>query len=264
MCARWTPRPRKEGDMTDIPRETRVLDAVVTLVDSLLDDFDVVELLTGLTERCAELLDIESAAFLLADPLRQLRLLAATSEEARELELFQLQADEGPCVECYASGQPVTVADLKVATERWPRFVPAAVDAGFASVHAVPMRAAGIVLGALGLFGTQPGELNDADLLVGQTLAHIACVAILQEHAPTPSTVMPQLRSALARRVVVEQAKGFLRESLGVSVEEAFRLLRGYARAYGEHLTDVARQLMTERSSRSTLLAAMSELATPQ
>jgi hypothetical protein len=126
--------------VTDTPRETLVLDAVVSLVDSLLDDFDVVDLLTELTERCADLLDITAAGFLLADPLNQLRLLAATSEQARELELFQIQADEGPCVDCYASGQPVSVADLTAAAERWPRFVPAALDAGFASVHAVPMR----------------------------------------------------------------------------------------------------------------------------
>ena len=250
-----------EGKVTDTPRETRVLDAVVSLVDSLLDDFDVVDLLTELTERCAELLDVSAAGLLLADPLQQLRLLAATSEQARDLELFQLQADQGPCVECYATGQPVSVADLQAETSRWPRFVPAALEAGFASVHAVPMRAAGIVLGALGLFGTRPGELNDADLLVGQTLAHIACVAILQEHAPTPSTVMPQLRSALTRRVVVEQAKGFLRESLDVSVEEAFTLLRTYARTNGDHLTDVARRLMTERQARPALLAAISEFA---
>ena len=247
--------------MTDTPRETRVRDAVVSLVDSLLDDFDVVDLLTELTERCAELLDVSAAGLLLADPLQQLRLLAATSEQARDLELFQLQADQGPCVECYATGQPVSVADLQAETSRWPRFVPAALEAGFASVHAVPMRAAGIVLGALGLFGTRPGELNDADLLVGQTLAHIACVAILQEHAPTPSTVMPRLRSALTRRVVVEQAKGFLRESLDVSVEDAFTLLRTYARTNGEHLTEVARRLMTERQSRPALLAAISEFA---
>ena len=251
---------KKEGKVTDIPRETRVLDAVVSLVDSLLDDFDVVDLLTALTERCAELLDIEAAGFLLADPLHQLRLLAATSEQARELELFQLQADEGPCLDCYATGQPVSVADIQGAIERWPRFVPAAVGAGFASVHAVPMRAAGIVLGALNLFGTRPGELTQADLLVGQTLTHIACVAILQEHPPTPSTVMPQLRSALTSRVIVEQAKGFLHEMLDVSVEEAFHLLRTYARAKGEHLTDVARRLMTDRHSRPVLVAEFAEL----
>jgi hypothetical protein len=248
--------------MTDTPRETQVLEAVVTLVDSLLDDFDVVDLLTDLTVRCSQLLDVAATGLLLADPLQQLRLLAVTSEQARELELFQLQADEGPCVDCYSTGQPISVADLRVAVRRWPQFVPAALDAGFASVHAVPMRAAGIVLGAVGLFGTRHGELNEADLLVAQTLAHVACVAILQEHPPTPDTVMPQLRSALAGRVVVEQAKGFLRESVNVSVEDAFRLLRTYAHANGEHLTEVARRLMSDRAARPELVAAMAELAT--
>jgi GAF domain-containing protein len=247
--------------MTEPPRETRVLDAVVSLVDSLLGDFDVVDLLTELTERCAQLLDVASAGLLLADPLEQLRLLAATTEETRNLELFQLQADEGPCVDCYFSGQPVSVADLKTEADRWPTFVPAALDAGFASVHAVPMRAAGIVLGAVGLFGTRPGALGDADLLVGQTLAHIASVAILQEHPPTPSTVMQQLRNALTSRLYVEQAKGFLRGSLDVSVEQAFQLLRDYAHTHGEHLTDVARRLMTDRQARPALLAAIAEFA---
>jgi GAF domain-containing protein len=250
--------------MTEAPRETRVLDAVVTLVDTLLEDFDVVDLLTELTERCAQLLDVPAAGFLLADPLDQLRLLAATTEQARELELFQLQADEGPCIECYATGQFVSVADLQSAKDRWPRFVPAALDAGFASVHAVPMRAAGIVLGALGLFGSDAGELEDADRLVAQTLAHIACVAILQEHAHTPATVLPQLRSALASRVIVEQAKGVLRETLDVSVEDAFTLMRSYARGNGEHLTDVARRLMTDRLARPVLVAAIGEFATPR
>jgi len=249
--------------MTETPRETRVLDAVVSLVDSLLEDFDVVDLLTELTERCAELLDVDAAGFLLADPLDQLRLLAATTEQARELELFQLQADEGPCVDCYSTGQPVSVADLNDVTARWPRFVPAALDAGFASVHAVPVRAAGIVIGALGLFGSDSGELNDADRLVAQTLAHIACVAVLQERAPTPSTVLPQLRSALASRVIVEQAKGYLRETLDVSVDEAFKLLRSYCRANGEHLTDVARRLMTDRNARPVLVSAIGEFITP-
>src|SRR6476660_8997652 len=242
-----------EGTMTDAPRESRVLDAVVSLVDTLLEDFDVVDLTTELTERCAQLLDVTAAGFLLADAFGRLRLLAATSEQAHELELFQLQADEGPCVDCYATGQPVSVADLKAAAARWPKFVPAALDAGFASVHAVPMRAAGTVLGALGLFGTHPGELTDADRLVAQTLAHIACVAILQEHARAAATVIAQLRSALASRVVVEQAKGLLREILDISVENAFTQLRTYARANGEHLTDVARRLMTDRHARPVL-----------
>ncbi|HET7665772.1 MAG TPA: GAF and ANTAR domain-containing protein [Mycobacterium sp.] len=247
--------------MTEAPRESRVLDAVVSLVDRLLDDFDVVDMLTDLTERCAALLDVESAGLLLADPLGQLRLLAVTSEETRSLELFQLQADEGPCVDCYFSGQPVSVADLRAERDRWPRFVPSALDAGFASVHALPMRAAGIVLGAMGLFGARIGELTDADRLVGQTLAHIASVAILQERPPTRSTVIQQLRSALTSRVHVEQAKGLLRESLDVSVEQAFQLLRRYAHSHDDHLTDVARTLMTDREARPVLLAAIAEFA---
>lgn len=198
--------------MAEAPREARVLDAVVSLVDTLLDDFDVVDLLTDLTERCAAVLDVQAAGLLLASPRRDLHLMAATSRQSRELELFQLQADEGPCLDCYADGQPVSVADLSTEAQRWPRFVPAATAAGYASVHAVPMRAAGNVLGALGLFGTQTGELNDADLLVAQTLAHVASVAILQDHPPTPATILPPLRAALSNRVVVEQAQGYLRE----------------------------------------------------
>lgn len=250
-----------EVDMTGTPRETQVLDAVVTIVDSLLDDFDVVDLLTDLAERCAQLLDVAAAGLLLADPLQRLRLMAATSEAARELELFQLQAYEGPCVESYTTGRPVSVADLQSNVERWPRFVPAALEANFASVHAVPMRAAGVVLGAVNLFGTRPGELTEADLLVAQTLAHVASVAILQEHPYTPDTVMPHMQSALASRVVVEQAKGFLRESLDLSIEDAFRLLRTYSHANNQHLTDVARRLITDRNSRPALVADLGELA---
>ena len=253
-------KSEREGNVTDTPREARVLDAVVSLVDNLLDDFDVVDLLTELTERCADLLDVAAAGLLLGDPLGQLRLLAATSTQTWELELFQLQADEGPCVDCYASGEPVSVADLRTAVARWPRFVPAALEAGVASVHAVPMRAAGVVWGSLGLFGSRTGELTESDLLVGQTLAHVACVAILQERPPAPATVMTQLRSALTQRIVVEQAKGFLKERLDISVDEAFSLLRRYARTHGDHLTDIARQLIAEPSSRPALLTRMKEL----
>lgn len=247
--------------MTENRREAAVLDAVVSLVDSLLVDFDVVDLLTELTERCAQLLDVTAAGFLLADPLGRLHLLAATTEQARELELFQIQAEQGPCMDCYATGEAVSVADLGQVVGRWPRFVPAATAAGFASVHAVPMRAAGMVLGALGLFGTQSGELEDADRLVAQTLAHIACVAILEERAPTPQTVFSRLQFALQQRVVVEQAKGFLRQALDVSVEDAFTILRHYAQAHGQHLSAIARELMTDRHSRPVLLAGLSEFA---
>jgi GAF domain-containing protein len=247
--------------MTHSGREGQVLAAVVSLVDSLLDDFDVVELLTELTERCTQLLDVASAGLLLADTQSRLHLVAATSGKTRELELFQLQSEQGPCLDCYASGLPINVADLSVEADRWPQFVVAATEAGFASVHAVPMRAAGMVLGALGLFGTSVGELNSKDLLVGQTLAHVATVAILQEHAPTADAVLPRLRGALTSQVVVEQAKGFLRAQLDVSIDDAFRLLRAYAGMHNIHLSELARRLVSEPDSRADILAGMPQLA---
>jgi hypothetical protein len=163
-------------------------------------------------------------------------------------------------MDCYATGEPVSVGDLQAEIGRWPRFVPVALAAGFSSVHAVPMRAAGIVFGALGLFGSSPGGLTEADLLVGQTLTHIACVAILQENPPTPMTLMSPLHAAMTNRVIVEQAKGLLHEMLDVSVEDAFDLLRTYARVNGDHLSELARKLMTDRYSRLLLVADLAEL----
>ncbi|WP_197375154.1 GAF and ANTAR domain-containing protein [Mycolicibacterium baixiangningiae] len=247
--------------MMDTSRESRVLGAVVTLVDSLLDDFDVVELLTDLTEQCAQLLDVGAAGLLLAGPRQGLHLMAATSQKSHELEVFQLQADEGPCLDCFATGKPVTAPDLSTQHTRWPRFAAAAADAGYVSVHAVPLRAAGTVLGALGLFGARVGVLNEADLLVAHTLAHVASVALLQEHAPTPDSIATPLRAALTDRVVVDQATGFVSQRLDVPIEDAFDLLRRYARTHAEHLTDAARLLTTPSEQRQGILEALTVLA---
>ena len=243
--------------MTGEARELQVLDAVVSLVDNLLDDFDVVDLLTDLTEQCARLLDVATAGLLLAGPGPELHLVTATSGRTHDLELLQLQSRQGPCLDCFRTGRAVSVADLRTATDRWPEFVASALAGGFASVHAIPMRAAGTVLGALGLFGTTAGELNAPDLAVGQTLAHIASVAILQEHAPTPDAVTPRLLNVLTRHIVVEQAKGLVHDSLDVPVERALTLLRTFARRTGQHLSDLCRALVADRARRSEILTAL-------
>ncbi len=259
------PTEMGETQMTHPGREGQVLDAVVSLVDSLIDDFDIVDLLTQLTERCAQLLDIASAGLLVMDPRGQLQLIAATSEDTPDLEVFQLQLAQGPCWDSYATGEPVSVSDLRAETARWPQFVPAAIAAGFASVHAVPMRAGGMMVGALGLLGTSVGTLNASDLLVGQALAHIASVAIVQEHTPTVEEVLPRLRSALNTRIVVEQAKGFLRERLDLPTDEAFALLRRYARTNNRHLSEVARDLVSTSDTRPAVLDDMIQvLSDPQ
>ena len=229
-------------------RERQVTEAFVGLTNSLVDDFDLVDLLNGLTADCARLLDIESAGLLLADGSGVLHVLAASSERTRSLELYQLQRAEGPCLDCFRTGRPIMEPDLAAATRRWPQFAPRAADAGFASVHAVPMRLHDSVLGALGLFGSSPGALGTDDVSLAQALAHVASVAIVQHQiAADQQVVATQLRTALDNRVVLEQAKGILSQVGDLSMDDAFGALRRYARDRNERLTDVARAVVHRR-----------------
>src|SRR5450755_1441927 len=156
---------------------------LVELADTLVDDFDVVELLTLLTDRCVEVLDVSAAGLMLVAPDGDLRVVASSSEAMRTLELFELQAEEGPCLDCYRTAQPVVNQNLAVVNGRWPRFAAEALDAGFRSVHALPMRLRGNIIGALNLFRTDPGEMNDADLEMAQAMADVATITILQHRA---------------------------------------------------------------------------------
>jgi transcriptional regulator with GAF, ATPase, and Fis domain len=231
-------------------RELLVTDAFVSLADSLVGPFDVVELLNGLTEECARLLDVASAGLLLADSSGVLHVVAASSERTRSLELFQLQRDEGPCLECYRTGIMVCVADLQTNAERWPQFVPAALKLGFASIHAVPMRLNDRILGALGLFGSAVGALNDDDLSLAQALAHVASVALVTGNATSDQDRLNrQLQLALDSRVLIEQAKGAIAQYSSVTMDEAFAHLRRYARDHNEKLTEVARSVVARTLS---------------
>src|ERR1022692_5207055 len=138
----------------------------VELADTIVVGFDVIDFLHLLTDRSAQLLDVSAAGLLLADPRGDLRVVAASSERARLLELFQIQNDQGPCMDCFRSGQPVAVADLRTAARRWPRFVPAAQEAGFGSVQALPMRLREQTIGALNLFRAAPGTFEQADIRI--------------------------------------------------------------------------------------------------
>ena len=244
--------------MTPEQREPEVVKAFVSLTDSLLDDFDAVDLLTQLTGDCARLLDVASAGLLLADARGELHVLAATSDEIQDLELFQAQRDEGPCRDCYHAGEPISVEDLRAEEARWPQFVPAAIEGGFASVHAVPMRARRTVLGVLGLFGTSVGSLNAEDLNLAQALAHVATVALMQDHSTPLDAFVPRFHAVLNSRGVVEQAKGVIYETYGLSMGAAFGRLRDYAHEHDEHLTDVARNVVSRSPQTSSVLRAMS------
>ncbi len=222
-------------------REERLARTFVELSDTLVDDFDVVELMGLLVERSVELLDASAAGLLLADNDDMLRLMASTSEAMELVELFQVQNDEGPCLDCYRGGEPVVADDLARAGGRWPRFAHYAVNAGFSSAHALPLRLRGRILGALNLFRDERGGLGQADVAIGQALADAATIAVLQFRAMGEATlVAEQLQAALQTRIVIEQAKGVLAERADIGMDEAFSRLRGYARSHHRLLSEVA------------------------
>ena len=217
----------------------------VDLADTMVADFDVIDFLHMLTDRSVALLAASAAGVVLADPRGELRVAAASSEAAGLVELFQIQNDQGPCLDCFRTGQPVTAADLASADQRWPRFAAAAVQAGFRTVEALPMRLRDQVVGALNLFRAAPSPFAAADLRIGQALADVATIGLLQQRSLRRSeTLAEQLQGALNSRVIIEQAKGKLAERLTVEMEDAFRMLRDHARESNQHLTDVARDFV--------------------
>jgi len=236
-------------------RERTLTEAFVFVANSLVDGLDPVDLLSGLTADCARLLDIESAGLLLADPQGRLHVVAASSERTRTLELFQLQRDQGPCLDCFHSGAPVAVADLQAEAARWPEFVAAATAAGFASVHALPMRLRDTVLGTLGLFGASVGALAEEDLNLGQALAYVASVALVVDKATTDKeSINQQLQVALQSRIVLEQAKGLLAQLGNLDMDQAFAVLRRYARDHNERLSEVAQAVVARAMPAQQLL----------
>ncbi|MFI0446376.1 GAF and ANTAR domain-containing protein [Actinomadura sp. 6N118] len=238
----------------------RVARTFVALADTLVSGFDVIDFLQHLSERCVELLDVDAAGILVTDQRGHLRLMAASSEQTRVVELFQLQDEQGPCLDCFHSGTAVHCADLgqQDAMRRWPRFAPVASRRGFAAVSALPMRLRAEVIGAMNLFRVEPGALSSEQIELGQAMADIATIGLLQERAIRQSQILSeQLQGALNSRVVIEQAKGVLAERHNCSMQQGFSALRDHARDHNHLLTDLAAALV----SRSLDPAELDQLA---
>ncbi len=225
-----------------IPSDSQTWRAFVKVADTLVADFDIIEFLAMLAEYGVELLGVSACGILLADPEGRLNLVAASTEQARVLELSQLQNDDGPCLDAYRSMIPVTCPDLASAADQWPTFAPAAKTVGFTAVHAMPMRLREQAVGAFNLFSALPGPLDEETLELGQALADVATIGILHERAiRRQEVVTEQLQIALNSRIVIEQAKGVLAERHQVGIGDAFTTLRRYARVNNLKLAEVAR-----------------------
>jgi GAF domain-containing protein len=234
----------------------KLAETFVELADSLVADFDALDLLNVLVERCVDLLGVAAAGLMFADGQDQLRLAVSSSESARLMDLYQLQNDEGPCLECYQTGQPVSGVPLKDTSDRWPKFAAAANREGFVGVLALPLRLRGRVIGALNLFDARDGTLSDPEIRpVAQAMADVATIAILQERLGRQHEILnQQLQTALTSRVVIEQAKGVLATRLDIEMDEAFELMRKRSRDERRRLVEVAEEVVNARSE--DLLAA--------
>jgi GAF domain-containing protein len=222
-------------------READVVRSLVEMADTLVDDYDVVDLLTGLADRCVNLLGVSAAGVMLASPKGSLALVASSSEAMRLLELFELQAQEGPCLDAFHTGQPVGHENLQAGSGRWPLFSAAALQAGFGSALALPLRLREATLGALNLLSITRTPMEEADVIVARAFADLATLSIVQHRAATEAQRLnEQLSAALTSRVVIEQAKGVISERTGVDLAEAFSRLRAYARNHNLRLTDIA------------------------
>jgi len=222
-------------------REEWLADTVVALADTLITEFDIVEFLSTLVERIAELFEPAEVGLVLVDPQGHLRVMAASTERMRLMDLFETQTNEGPCLDCYRTGEAIGNVDLDDSLGRWPVFAPMARDAGFRVVHALPMRLRDQVIGAANIFHAAPVTASDRDFNLAQALADVATIGLLQERAVRRGDQLAeQLQTALNSRVVIEQAKGAVAERAGVDMDTAFGWLRRYARRENLLLARVA------------------------
>ena len=232
-----------------LEQQTLTATAFIEIVDILVNDFDVIDVLTQLTDRCVELLHAKAAGILIADTDGNLCVVGASSEQVQLLELFQLQNQQGPCLDCYTTGAVVAAPDLTLdltTASTWPKFAAESIAAGFSSVYAIPLQHNDTTLGCLNLFMTDSGPLAPTEIALGQALADVASIAIVQSHTNRQTDGRDgHLQHALNSRIAIEQAKGMIAEQFTLGMHEAFEVLRSHARANNRSLTTTAARLVT-------------------
>lgn len=229
-------------------REARINEAFMQATAALMDPYDVVDLLSSLMASCTDIFDAQAGGILVADVIGDLELVASTSEEAQTVEMIIIDAGAGPCIDAFTSGIIVSVPDIATDGGTWPVFQAAALEQGFRSSHAIPMRIQGTVMGVMALLSATPGALDAVDARVAQSLADIATLGIVHERTFRQSeAISEQFHLALDTRILVEQAKGALSARTSVSLTEAFDALRDYARSHSVSLRQVAADTIAQR-----------------
>lgn len=245
-----------------IPREIRIGQLFVELADTLTDDFDLVEFMHRLADACIELLDVDAAGLMMIDLQGRPRLVASSPDLMRDLELFELQADEGPCLDVIETGEAVVNVTVATAQQRWPRFTAAALEAGIRATHALPLKLRADRIGAVNLFTQDEQHLSERDIALGQALADVASIGLLQQrNTREPPMLAEQLQSTLNTRILVEQAKGILAERSGLTPGDTFPFLRAHARGTRETLQRVAGQVVSGHLTGAELLPATRDIA---
>jgi GAF domain-containing protein len=231
--------------VNETTRSEQLFDAFTVLADTLVAGYDVLDLLQTLVETCHDLLDVDSAGILLLSAEDELEVVASTNEANAIVEFMQLDANAGPCLECFRTRAVVSLPDVDVAPTRWPEFAATARAQGIFSVYAIPLRLRETTIGTLNLMRNERGELNHYDIKAAQALADVATIGILQERSVRDSSaIRDQLQKALSSRIVIEQAKGVVSETSHLSMDASFQLIRHYARSHQSTLGAVAQQLV--------------------
>jgi GAF domain-containing protein len=249
--------------MDEPSRETRINSAFVTVADTLTTDFDVVDLLHTLVEQCTEILDADAGGLMLMNPNGELQLMTSTSDSADYVEGMQLDSASGPCIECFSTGAAISVPNIQSSGGKWPAFQKAAMQNGFHSAHATPVRLRGQIIGTMNLFGSKRGALSESDAAVAQALADVATIGILHERVAREGPILAeQLHRALDSRIFIEQAKGMIAHSRSITMDAAFAVLRNHARNKNLTIRSVAKEISARTTSVQSILPASSATGT--
>ena len=232
--------------MADMPSNGRDLGAVLAEFAQLMtEDRSPQLVLERLASYCTELLPVHGVGVLLKTATGGLEAATANTEAGAIVEKAEAELGEGPCTDALASGEQVLAPDLERCAERWPRFVPLALDGGIRAIHGLPLTARGETLGSVDLVALEVLNLSATELATAQMLADVTVAYLVNIRAfEDKSALADQLQRALDSRIVIEQAKGVLSERRGLTVTDAFEVLRTYARSNGQKLHDVAAALV--------------------